>query len=150
MMILQQQLEEYKDVLLGKKIGRGAYRDVYECSLNKKYVVKVENENNGFANMREWKVWEEVQYTPFEKWFAPCLMISNNGLILIQEKVKHSEDLPDKIPYFFTDIKPENFGYIGKKFVCCDYGSLMYQRTWSEKKMRNPKWNEFYTEQTIK
>ena len=150
MLLVEQKLEEYKDVLLGKKIGFGAYRTVYECSLNKEYVVKIENDNNGFSNMREWKVWEEVEYTPFAKWFAPCIMISDNGLVLIQKKVTAKEKLPNKIPYFFTDVKPENFGYIDGKFVCCDYGSLMYQRTWSEKKTRDPKWGDFFTAQTVK
>lgn len=150
-LIIEQKLEEYKDILLGKKLGYGDYRTVYECSLNKNYVVKVESDANEFANMREWKVWEEVQYTPFEKWFAPCEMISENGLILIQQKVTHKiDELPDKVPYFFTDVKPENWGFIGKNFVCCDYGSLSYSRTWSEKKMRSPKWQDLFTDQPVK
>ena len=144
-----QELDDFKEILLGKKLGRGAYRDVYECALNKEYVVKVENDNNGFSNAREWKLWEHVEYSPFEKFFAPCISISDTGLILIQKKVVQNDKLPETVAHFFTDVKPENFGWIGKNFVCCDYGSIGYQHVWSEKKTKKPHWKDFFTQNKI-
>lgn len=40
------------------------------------------------------------------------------------EKVKFKDvsRYPKKVPHFFTDIKPDNYGWTDKgKFVCCDY-----------------------------
>lgn len=145
-----QELEDYRDILLGKKLGHGAYRDVYECKLNKKYVVKVENNNDGFSNAREWKLWEHVEYGPFEKFFAPCISISNTGKFLIQERVEQNNNkLPAKILHFFTDTKPENFGWLNGKFVCCDYGSMGFQQNWNKKKYKNPHWKDFFTDNKI-
>jgi len=151
-MKLEQLIEEYRDVLLGKMLGYGCYRVVYECALNKDYVVKIENANGGFSNIKEWKLWEEVEYTPFKKYFAPCIFISDNGKVLIQKKVRLvlQEELPKEVPYFFTDVKPENFGFIGKQFVCCDYGSIPFSHKWSEKRKRKPYWDRYYTNVAIR
>lgn len=58
-----------------------------------------------------------------QQWLAPCLIISETGLVLLQRKVKigNFENYPDRIPSLFTDKKYSNFGWIGKQFVACDY-----------------------------
>jgi len=51
---------------------------------------------------------------------------------------KPNKPRPKEIPDFFTDIKWDNFGWIGNKFVCHDYGFL-YRFIKYENKMRKIK-----------
>lgn len=116
---------EIFDCILGEFIGSGCFREVYQHPHYKDYVVKIETGNTR-ENCLEWDVWRSVQFTENAKWFAPCTYISDNGIILIQKKVKVLWDkpqskIPDKIPWFFTDIKSDNFGWIGNQLVCHDY-----------------------------
>lgn len=75
----------------------------------------------------EWEIWEIVQYTKYAKYFAPCVAISQNGQFLIQKRAEQipRAQYPKTIPSFFADIKYENFGKIGKNFVCIDYGTMV-------------------------
>ncbi len=112
-------------MIIGNFIGEGEYRRVYEHSVDETLVVKIQN-NNYFSNIIEWEIWNIVKGTEHEKWFAPCTLLSYNGKILFQTKVepinKYNEHLiPDKIPYYFSDIKRSNFGFIGEQLVCHDY-----------------------------
>jgi len=38
----------------------------------------------------------------------------------------YCKDYPPKVPLFFTDLKIENYGWIGDQFVCVDYGSVYF------------------------
>lgn len=131
-----------KDILVGTKIGSGCYRDVYRCKLDYSLVVKIEKEEGQFHNIKEWNIWEELKYCPLKKWFAPCISISNDGKILIQKKIEfgRKKDYPNKIPSFFTDVQPHNFGFIGKQLVCCDYGSTIITRNFNDKKLKIADW----------
>lgn len=136
------------DLLLGKFIGSGVHRKVYEHATNNKWVVKLQ-ESQCFSNIIEYEIWCTVSYTEYAKWFAPVYWISDNGKVSIQHKVKpitkkNQHLIPDKIPYFFTDLKPDNFGFIGKQLVCHDYDYSLIRfidngltkRTRSSKKLK--------------
>jgi len=111
--------------LCGDFIGQGVDRVVFEYSLDSKYVVKIEREFP-MANMLEWEIWDLVRDRDEAKWFAPCHHISDCGRILIQRKTKPMKKTKDiKIPTYFTDIKVENFGTLGKQLVCHDYSSAI-------------------------
>lgn len=112
-------------LFIGKRLGSGMSRTVYEHELDKTCVVKIESGGNRFQNVLEWEVWQTVKDTKFAKWFAPCIDISPNGIILIQKKADliPKSQYPKSIPRFFMDTKFENFGMIGKQFVCFDYGT---------------------------
>lgn len=130
-------------LICGEKIGSGAYRSVYDSLLVKNAVVKITEDVR--ANILEMEVWKAVKDTPAVRWFAPCLYISPAGHILIQRKarpVKPSDKLPKKLPMLFTDIKKENFGYIGKQLVCTDYQfiSRAIDIAWNTN-MREVDWN---------
>lgn len=114
-------------MMIGEKLGGGMSREVYEFKPDPKYVVKVEGYAGNFQNIKEWLVWNEIQFTPFAKHFAPCKAISDNGIYLLQERVHFPElkAYPDRVPSFFTDLKTENYGFIGGRLVCCDYGSTI-------------------------
>lgn len=116
--------------LCGKKIGSGVYRSVYEYNLDDKYVIKIEP-NSTESNITEFMLWDEIRglcndLSWVKDWFAPVLWMSPNGKILVMEKteVKEGKDRPKEVPAFFTDLKRDNFGWIGNKFVCHDYGFL--------------------------
>ena len=133
--------------LCGEYIGRGAYRSVYEYNLDHRYVIKVEPENTG-CNLVEYMIWEEVKGLVgslewVKDWFAPCGWISPNGKLLTMRKTKDLDrDRPDKVPKFLWDVKPDNFGWIGNKFVCHDYGQL-YNMVSYPKGMKKIKWYEY-------
>lgn len=117
------------DLLLGKYISSGQYRDVFEYYLDKNYVVKVEKDDtNGFYNVKEFEMWCLVKdYENNTKdWFADVKAISENGKILIQKRTfEKDKEPPKEVPQFFTDLKLENFGWIGNRFVCHDYADCL-------------------------
>lgn len=116
--------------LLGKRIGFGCYREVFEYNLNPDYVVKIELEATN-CNVTESMLWEEIQHLTdskawVKKWFAPVSWISPNGKILVMRRTdeKPNKKKPERIPSFLWDVKDDNFGWIGNNFVCHDYGQF--------------------------
>lgn len=125
----------------GKLIGSGIYRQVYEYKFNKDLVVKIETaDTKFFANIQEYSVWQEVQGTEFAKYFAPCVAISENGLILLQKRTKPMKKYPKEIPAFFTDTKLQNYGMIKGQFCCHDYASHKLYKVGLTKKMIKADW----------
>lgn len=120
---------EIIDFICGEHIGSGCYREVFEYTMDKNYVVKVENSYGEGENWSEWRIWSALHKTEHAKWFAPCTWISDNGLVMLQRKTKdlYSKEkfIPDKIPAYFTDIKSDNFGWIGRQLVCHDYSHCL-------------------------
>lgn len=133
-------------MFLGQKIGSGSYRSVYEFNPNpQKYVVKIEPLSTD-CNSNEFLIWNEISWLKGElscvkNWFAPVLWMSPNAKVLIMERTFEKSNLtrPDKIPDFMTDIKFENYGWIGNKFVCHDYGFLSRFIEY-KKKLRKANW----------
>lgn len=114
------------DFFIGNYIGEGCSRIVYEYTLDSKYVVKIPNSEHGFSdNLMEFEIYGLLKDTEYGKWLAESKWVSSDGAVLIQRKTKEikPEDLPENLPSFFTDIKPSNFGKVGKQIVCHDYAS---------------------------
>lgn len=113
------------DLVIGEHIASGTYRDVYAHATNPDWVVKVQRDNGYFSNVLEFEIWSLIAESKKDrKWFAPIHYMSENGKVMIQQRIRPLVDndvIPDKIPAYFTDIKRENFGFIGKQLVCCDY-----------------------------
>lgn len=137
--------KKLRKLLCGKLLGSGMYRDVYELRCNSKYVIKVEREPEicMFANITEFRNFINFKdWTLFNRWFAPCILINKTGTLLIQKRVywdgKRRKDYPTHVPYMFTDLKLKNFGWIGDQFVCCDYSYV--REGFTNKKMRYAKW----------
>lgn len=134
--------------LLGQKIGSGAYRSVYQHNWDNKYVIKIEP-NSTECNIAEFMLWEEIKGLKnnlawVKELFAPVLWMSPNGKILCMQKTEpypknKKLQRPTEIPEFFTDVKWDNFGWIGNKFVCHDYG-FIYKFIKYNKKMQKAKW----------
>jgi len=133
--------------MCGEFINSGLHRSVFHYALDEKYVIKIEPLNTN-QNTIEWMMWNEIQHLQNElawvkDWFAPVKWISPNGRILVMRKTipqsKAEKKLPTKIPKFLWDIKHNNFGWIGKNYVCHDYGQF-YNMISYNKQMINPTW----------
>jgi hypothetical protein len=127
---------EIIDFLCGDLLGQGCFRDVYEYPLDPNWVIKIEREDGCGENWSEYRIWGAVMETEHKKWFAECSWISNNGLVMLQKKTepfykddKKWKKAPDKIPNYFTDIKADNFGWVGKQLVCHDYSFTLEKLT---------------------
>lgn len=134
---------EMLDMILGKYLGRGIHRKVFEYALNKRYVVKLDDSDVG-ANFLEYNVWQHIKYTKYAKWFAPIKSISSNGIILLQEKCSKLEswEYPKKVPAFFTDTHSGNFGKLNGQPVCFDYACTLLMEKGMTNEMKKPKWTE--------
>lgn len=121
---------EFKNFMLGEKIGEGMTRCVYEHPFDPLKVIKVENSAKYFQNVIEWEFWNEWKNDKdVSRWLAPCHFISDSGTFLIMDK---AENLPKnktikKLPSFITDVKRDNLGLIRNKVVCRDYGFVKTQ-----------------------
>ena len=112
------------NLFLGEYLGEGVGRRVYRYAPDDRYVVKLEYARQSFQNVLEWSTWCEVKETRWAKWFAPCFMISECGMVMLQERtepVPQAVDL-DHIPNFLTDTKRENWGMLEGRPVVHDYG----------------------------
>lgn len=132
-------------MLLGDCMGYGTYRAVFEHAFDPELIVKVEPGARSFCNIYEHQVWERVKETRFSKWFAPVEHISPNGSVLVMRRTRaiRAEELPDRIPAFFTDIKPENWGLIDGRPVCHDYGNHLLIERGMTKATRVAQWDSF-------
>jgi hypothetical protein len=120
-------------LLCGEQIGAGMSRIVFACPLNDNWVVKLETNDTAepvWQNVREYTVWKYVQahWPCLEKWFAPIHTISGSGHWMIQHRtqpvgVEELKKRVPRVPAFFCDLKDANWGRIGKRYVCHDYGT---------------------------
>lgn len=129
-------------MLCGDFIGQGSTRKVYHCRTNDSYVVKIEVTVGSFQNVSEWNTWAWLQGGPMAKWLAPVEFISPCGLILMQRKVEpaRKSDLPKRLPEFLCDLKPENFGFMDGRLVCCDYGTVASAIRTASRRLVPAKW----------
>ncbi len=138
--------QDFVTSICGEFIGAGSYRAVYQYNLDPGYVVKIEPLNTN-RNFVEWKLWQEIQglcgsLAWVKDWYAPCRWLSPNGRILIMKKtVKNDKKVkPEKVPAFLWDVGERNFGWIGDKYVCHDYGENFYAGRVYSSKMKTVKW----------
>jgi hypothetical protein len=119
--------EDAFNLLCGKLLGEGIHRKVFECRLRDDLVVKVESEENWryFANVLEMRFWNDHEhYKKVADWLSPCEYLSPDGRILLQRKASPIVELsvlPEQVPAFLSDLKPENFGMLDGRLVCLDY-----------------------------
>ena len=115
---------DLNDLFVGDLIDYGVYRKVYHSNQDSTVVIKMETaKTTHFANVCEWTMWTQFQGTKWEKWLAPCIMISQSGTILIQKKTTPIEgSMPKMVPNFFLDLKRSNWGIFEDHPVMHDYG----------------------------
>jgi hypothetical protein len=116
--------EDLFNMLVGKDIGAGQYRRVYEHAFDKSMVIKQDSGAN-FSNIHEWMLWNELKDGPLGKWLAPVHFCSPRGLWIVQAKTRPIPigKYPKRVPALFADIKPDNWGIYRGRPVCHDYGN---------------------------
>jgi hypothetical protein len=118
--------QELADMMFGEFIGQGMSRSVYQHRFYNDLVFKIEDLGSSkiyeFQNAVEWQNWNFIQHSAIEKYFAPCRKISDNGKILIQERVEPILKIPKNFPRIFNDMRLCNFGKYKGRVVLCDYG----------------------------
>lgn len=133
---------DFFHLICGEKLGFGLSRDVFVFEWDPRYVVKFEAGAQSFQNVTEWNTWQDAQHhDEAAKWLAPCVKISACGCVLIQRRTRPAKKLPDKVPAFFTDLKASNFGMIGSKFVCHDYGINLMCNSGLTTRLRKADWD---------
>lgn len=134
-------LREWMDHCLGKKLGGGIGRMVFIYELNPAYVVKVEDKS-GHQNVLEWEIWQVVAETPYQRWFAPCKLLSAYGSVLVQARTLPAPRAryPKKMPEFLGDYKYSNYGLYRGRLVCHDYGSAIVLSNGISERMRKADW----------
>lgn len=138
-------LEVLANFCVGQKIGSGSCRDVHIWLPDPTLVIKIEKNTqcHWFQNVMEWKAWQECsEFEKAAKWLAPCVLISECGTMLLQKKTTkiRSYELPNKVPEFLADFKPDNFGMLDGKPVAHDYGSHMLMTYGNNCKLKKPEW----------
>jgi hypothetical protein len=132
---------EFALSLLGDIIGAGIGRRVFENSLDKSLVFKVEDCNGSrFQNVLEWETWQNAKGTKLERWLAPCDWISHSGSILLQRRTTPAFKYPPRLPAFLTDTKRSNYGMLNGKFVCHDYGTNVAMSLGLVQRERKAEW----------
>lgn len=128
-------------MLCGDHLGRGSAREVYECAYDPSLVVKIENRAGSFQNIAEWHVWQDAQFIEHAAdWLAPCVKISPCGTVLIQRKTSPAKSYPERLPTWLTDTKRANYGLLGRRFVCHDYGVNLICNSGLSKRLRKVEW----------
>ncbi len=137
----------FLSLFCSEQLGTGQGRYVYEYGPDpQRLVIKVETGSGSFQNIVEWETWTKLSdgNSKWLRWFAPCLRISSCGTVLIQERTQPlNRKIPMKVPDLFCDMKRGNFGWIGNRFVCHDYGwNLFGWRAAREGRLVIPRWWE--------
>lgn len=121
--------KEFFYTMCGEYLGGGVDRMVFESATDPTCVVKIAARPHGFQNVHEWDLWKQHNAhggTSVCNWLAPCVRISENGLILVQKRTKPVPwkwKLPRRVPNVLTsDLKRDNWGIYRGRLVCHDYG----------------------------
>lgn len=130
------------NLLCDERIGSGMSRVVFSSLVLADCVIKVEEAAASFQNVMEWQAWQQVKDTEFAGWFAPCEWISPNGAVLVMKRTEPvaSWSYPKRMPAFFTDFKRRNYGWLGGRLVCHDYGTALLMQVGLTKRMRRADW----------
>jgi len=139
--------DELERMFRGRFLGEGIHRKVFIYKPNHDLVIKIAHDSaHGRAqNIMEHEIWEEIKdEAAIAKWFAPVRDLSQAGKYLIQERayIGGRDTYPKVIPNFFTDLHYDNFGFIGKRLVCMDYGAILFHKGFHPIRMVKPKWWE--------
>lgn len=131
-------------LICDRVIGSGRDRTVYSSALFPNCVIKVEDNQRSFQNIREWQTWELVQHTHHARWFAPCRWISPTGIVLVMERTREPtpKRYPEKMPVFLTDFKRSNYGMYKSRLVCHDYGTNILMTYGLSDRMVRPDWSD--------
>ena len=123
--------------VIGKLIGKGRSRLVYEYLPDPDWVVKINKRNVNYfgehavhdANADEYFWYNELKTIELHTWLAECKYV--DGLFLMRRADKLD---PGKyaVPMWFKDNNADNWGLVNNELVAIDYSwfHLRKQSTW--------------------
>lgn len=114
---------------LGKLLGEGKARKVYMHPDDTEKVIKVWKTDQSVVNQNEneWDAWNMVKGTSLEKYFCPCVELSDDKIYLICKR-GYKTTLKFIVPTALKFIKngdinsKNNYAEYNKKAVLIDYG----------------------------
>ena len=143
------------ELLTGSLIGSGSCRDVYALPMRFEFrvgershwgaaVMKVATSSAGISqNSHEFEIWDRVNWVEdLAPWFAPVWGSSDDGRVIVMQRAGPAPTPPYKVPACLTDLKLENFGRIGTRFVAIDYGLTRCMEKGLSKAMRRYQGND--------
>lgn len=113
---------------LGKELGKGKSRVVYEHGENPNWVIKVSVSDDKLnQNLNEAKTWERLRGRPEAEWVAPVVDYCKQGTWLVMMKVepitKEKHPKESEWPKWMDDVRSyKNWGWFEGRIVLCDYG----------------------------
>lgn len=117
-------------LICGKQLGSGISRTVFVYAPDSTRVVKIEHNQLRNQNASEYSFWCGVQGTPLEKWFARVFLASEMNSFILQARTQpvtlaELRQKRPKVPVIMSDLKVGNWGRIGQRYVCHDYGTAL-------------------------
>lgn len=103
------------NLLVGEKIGEGAFRRVYALRHDPSIVIKVDYDGS-LSNAQEWLIWCDLENSEWRKWLAPCVAIDEFTGALLQKRCRPLTDAEweafTEVPAFLNDtLKRSNWGW---------------------------------------
>lgn len=135
-------LEDFFTYFADEVLGAGMDRKVFSLYNNEKFVIKYEEYPD--QNVLEQFIWGAVKDTVHAKWFAPVIGNSpcNHFNIMQRTAPIRADELPERVPSFFTDLKPSSWGMINGRPVCHDYGKILMLEKGMTKRMKKANWGD--------
>lgn len=129
--------------LCSDSLGSGMSRQVYGFTIDPNLVLKLEI-GRSHQNAIEWETWRALKDTKHAQWLAPCRWLSDCGTALLMERTQPMRpgEEPTGLPKWLTDFKRSNYGKLGDKIVCHDYGTnlLLNHGAFASKALHKPDW----------
>ncbi len=123
------------DKVIGKKIGEGNHRIVYEYLLNDNYVVKVNKVDiDEDANSAEYFYYELLKKHGYEKYLFPCKYDKFGNFIMVKAK-EFLKPGKYEIPIFFVDNISDNWAIYEGRPACLDYACLLNAKNKKARKL---------------
>lgn len=137
-------IRKFKKQYCGRKLGQGCSRSVYEFKPDPRYVIKITDWAGIESNLLELHIWMELKWVhDLAQWLAPVIWANQDCRVILQRRVEFKAigKYPKKVPHWFTDLKIQNYGWIGRRFVCADYGGCVITNGFT-RRMKTVNWND--------
>lgn len=111
---------------LGRMLGSGGHRDVYEFKVDPAVVVKVAKSNRKItSNRQEWDAWQTLKDTDEAQFLVPCIAIADDNKWMLQAKALPTDRCfaGQEVRPWMNDMAPKNCGIYNGRLVAVDYGS---------------------------